>query len=103
MTKNKFPKEETLKKMRDKLQAVEGSYILQPDASAGDKVKYEICRNFIMFMHKKGLTQRELAGIVSIPETRISEIVHYRIAKFTIDKLLSYYEKLNPKVMLKVA
>jgi len=100
---NKFPKEESLKKMRKKLSRTQGTFILPPDADAVDKAKYETCKQILIFMHSKGLSQRKLASIMKIPETRVSEIVHYRIHKFTLDKIISYYEILNPKVTIKVA
>lgn len=102
-TKKKFPKASELDRIEKTLFKTEGSYILPPDAEAVEKAKYEVCKHILVFMHNKGLTQRQLAKKMGIPETRVSEIVHYRIAKFTLDKLISYYEVLNPKVSLRVS
>ena len=99
----KFPSEKKLALMRRKLAKVKGSYVLPPEADAIDRAKYEICRQIPIYMHKKGLTQRQLAKQMGVPETRVSEIVHYRIWKFTLDRLLGYFERVNPKVVLKVA
>lgn len=99
----RFPSEKTLAVMRKKLAKAKGSYLLPPDADAIDRAKYEICRQILIYMHKKGLSQRQLAKQMGIPETRVSEIVHYRIWKFTLDRLLGYFEKINPKLVLKVA
>ncbi len=102
-TKHSFPSESELKRMRRKLSRGRASYVLPPDASSVEKAKYEICKQVLLYMHANGLTQRELATRMGIPETRVSEVVHYRIWKFTLDRLLGYLEKLNPKVVLKVA
>ena len=99
----KFPSSSELDKVEKALSKSESSYILPPDAGAVEKAKYEICKGILVFMHKKGFSQRQLAKKMGIPETRVSEIVHYKISKFTLDKLVSYYEKLNPKVSLSVA
>ena len=101
--KFRFPSEKNLKLMRRKLEKVKGSYVLPADADAIDRAKYEMCRQILIYMHRKGLSQRELAKQMGIPETRVSEIVHYRIWKFTLDRLLGYFERVNPKVVLKVA
>jgi len=101
--KKKFPSKKELYRMEKVLANTEGSYILPPDAGAVEKAKYDLCKHILIFMHTKGLSQRQLAKKMSIPETRVSEIVHYKISKFTLDKLVSYYEKLNPKVSLSVA
>lgn len=99
----KFPKDSVLKNVRAKLEKCEGSFILPPDAGIVDKAKYEVCKQLLIYIHKQGINQKELANILDVPETRISEIVHYKITKFTLDKLLSYYEIINPKFVLKVA
>jgi len=101
--KIKFPKKSTLKKISARLKDAEGSFILPQNSSIVDKAKYEICKQMLIYIHKEQINQKELAKILDIPETRISEIVHYRIAKFTLDKLLSYYEIINPKFIIKVA
>lgn len=101
--KRKFPRKSELNRLEEKIFKTKGSYILPPDASAVEKTKYEICKHILIFMHSKGLTQRQLAKKMGVPETRVSEIVHYRISKFTLDKLVSYYEELNPKVSLRVS
>ena len=99
----KFPKASDLDKMEKVLSKSIGTYILPPDAGAVEKAKYDVCKHILVYMHKKGLTQRQLARKMGIPETRVSEIVHYKISKFTLDKLVSYYEKINPKASLSVA
>lgn len=96
----KFPSDENIKRMEMILSKSNGSYILPPDAGVVEKAKYEICRQILIYMHKKGLTQRALSLQMGVPEARVNEIVHYKIGKFTLDKLLSYYGKINPKVSL---
>lgn len=101
--KYKMPSEKELKAIRRKLSRVRGSYILPPNASAVDRTKYELCKRVLLYMHRKGLSQRQLAKLMGVPETRVSEIVHYRISKFTLDRLVEYYERIEPKAALKVA
>ena len=101
--KFKFPTDKNVQLARKKLASTGASYLLPPNAAAVDRAKYDLCRKILIFMHTKGLNQRELSAAMEIPETRVSEIVHYRIWKFTIDRLLTYYEKLNPKADFKVA
>src|SRR5437762_4370837 len=95
--KTTFPSDEELKVMRKKLSRGRASYVLPPTASSVDRAKYEVCRQILLYMHAKGLTQRELAAKAAIPETRVSEVVHYHIWKFTLDRLMGYLEKLNPR------
>lgn len=102
-TRSTFPSDEELKQMRKKLARSRASFVLPPDASSVDRSKYEVCRQMLLYMHTKGMTQRELAEEMGIAETRVSEIVHYHVWKFTLDRLLGYLEKLNPRLSLRIA
>lgn len=98
----KFPSSKNLDKMEEVLSKGEGSCILPPYAGGVEKAKYGVCKHILFFMHKKGISQRELSQKMEIPEIRVSEIVYYKIDKFTLDKLVSYCEKINPNVSLRV-
>lgn len=102
MAKTRYPSAKELKTMSEKLALVKGSYILPSNAGAVDKAKYDVCKHILVYMHREDLSQRQLAEKIGVPETRISEVVHYRINKFTLDRLIEYYEKLNPKVSVEV-
>ena len=101
--KDMFPSEEVLKAVRKKLADVPGSYLLPEDASLVDKAKYEVCKQFVVILRKRSLSRRELAKLIDVPETRMSEIVRYHIHKFTLDKLLSYLEKMKPDVKFNIS
>ena len=98
-----FPSEEKLKQIRKESKKWKGSYVLPVNASAVDQAKYDVCEKILIYKQRKELSQRELAAKMEIPETRVSEIVHYRIWKFTLDRLMDYYQKINPKAVLRVA
>lgn len=79
------------------------SGLLPPHASSLDKTKYDLCRRLLIYMRKNNLTQRELAKQLGVVESRISEVLNYRVQKVTLDRLVKYHEILNPKFSLKVA
>ena len=99
----KFPKSEKIKVQLKKLRSIEGTSLLAPNARPSDKFKFELCKKLLTFMREERLTQRQLAEYLEVHESRISEIVHYKIDKLTVDRLLSYNEKIHPKVAFKVA
>jgi predicted XRE-type DNA-binding protein len=98
-----FPSEATLRLMRKKLARAPGSRALPPNADLLDKAKYELCTQFVKFCLDHELTQRQLAARLGANESRVSEIVHYHIDKLTLDRLVRYWEKLEPRSHLKVA
>ena len=99
----KFPNENELKKIRKKTSRMKGSQGLPPDASPLDRAKYDVCEQILIHMKKKKLSQRELASELETSETRISEIVHFRIDKFTLDRLIAFLQMIKPMLTLKVA
>jgi predicted XRE-type DNA-binding protein len=98
-----WPSEGELKRMRRTLARKPGSEGLPPNASAMDHAKYELCAEFVKYLRTEGITQRELAEQLATSEARVSEIVHYRLAKLTAEQLLRYLERIKPDFRLKVA
>ena len=99
----KFPSEQELKVIRKKMAKVKGSQGLPPDATPLDRAKYDVCEQILVYMKNKKMAQRDLAKALDTSETRISEIVHYRIQKFTLDRLIGYLQMVKPMLTFKVA
>ena len=99
----KFPSDQELKTIRKQVSRAKGSQGLSSEATPLERAKYEVCEQLLIFMKKKKLSQRELANLLEAPETRISEIVHYRIEKFTLDRLVAYLQIVKPMVTLHLA
>ena len=101
--KNNWPSKAELKATAQKLAKAKGTAALSPDANILDKTKYTLCEEFVKYCLAHNYSQRDVAALLDINESRISEIVRYRIEKLTVDRLLKYLSKLNPKFKLLVA
>jgi predicted XRE-type DNA-binding protein len=77
--------------------------MLPPDATALERTKYDLCKRLLIYMREHELTQRELAKRLGVVESRVSEVLHYRIHKISLDRLVKYHQALDPKFLLKVA
>ena len=99
----KFPSYEELKKIRKLTSRMTGSQGLAPNATVLDRAKYKTCEKIIYFKIKKKLSNRQLAQLLGCAETRVSEMTNYRIEKFTLDRLISYAQSVDPGLSLKVA
>ena len=99
----KTPTSEQLKDIDKLAKGKLFSFALPPDASLADHFKHDLCEQIIRYKHKKGLKQKDLSSLLGVHEARISEIVHYKIEKFTADKLLQFIEMLSPKAYVKVS
>jgi predicted XRE-type DNA-binding protein len=67
-----------------------GSVALSPDASEIDKMKYSIARDMVIFLQKSEMSQIEMAKLIGINKSRVSEVLHYRLSKFSLDTLVKY-------------
>lgn len=98
-----FPNKKELDRVRKKLESVEPVRLLSENASEADNLKFELCKKFVIHLRENKITQIELADQLGIDPARINEIVRYKIDLFTIDRLLEYAERLNPKIKISVA
>ena len=98
-----FPDKKELERARKKLEKVQPVRLLPADASKADKLKFELCKQFVTYLQEEGVSQVELAEELEIEPARLNEIVKYRIDLFTVDRLLDYVERLNPKLKVTVA
>jgi predicted XRE-type DNA-binding protein len=98
-----MPSKSELDRMRQKLEKVEPSRGLPANATKTDRLKYELCKQFVVHVNREQISQKELAEKLGIEPARLNEIIKYRIDLFTVDRLLGYAELLNPKIIVTVA
>jgi len=98
-----FPKEKELKTIRKKLVLTEPSNSLPKSASVTQKLKYGLCEKFVIHLLEHRMSQIELARKIDIDPARLNEIVKYRIDLFTVDKLISLVQKIDPSLKINIA
>jgi predicted XRE-type DNA-binding protein len=98
-----FPTKEQIKKALKKLENVEGTLMLPEHPTALQKFRWDICQQFVLYKRVNNCTQKQMAELVEIDEAKISKILHHRIDEFSTDRLILIYEKLNPKIQLRVS
>ena len=76
---------------------------LPENATPVEKTKYELCAHFVRYFKAAKITQKEMAKQLGVTESRVSEILHYYIERFTIDKLLILLHRIRPEIKIKVA
>ena len=67
-----------------------GSMGLPLNATEIDKMKASIARDINFFKMKSEISQSEMAKIIGVSKSRISEILHYRLAKYSLETLIKY-------------
>ncbi|MES2801707.1 MAG: XRE family transcriptional regulator [Bdellovibrionota bacterium] len=101
--KTNWPDQAELKAMDKKMIKAKGSAGIPANADPLDRAKYSLCAEFVKYCLTHDISQRDVAAKLDVSESRISEIVRYRIDKLTVDRLIKYLGKLNPKFKLNVA
>jgi predicted XRE-type DNA-binding protein len=69
--------------------------LLPENANLEERMKYSLCKLFVQYVIKKKLKAVELASLLKLPKTRISDILNYKTSSYTVDRLLSYARKLS--------
>lgn len=76
---------------------IKGSYIPPETAPASERMKYNICREFVQYIRENGIKQRDFADFLGEDETVISRVVHYRVEDISLNKLVNWHEKIFPE------
>jgi len=98
-----FPDKKEIERAKKKMKSVEPVELLPSDASKVDRLKFELCKQFGVYLRANNMRQVELAKKLGVAPARLNEIVKYRVELFTLDRLIGYVEKLNPDVEVTVA
>jgi predicted XRE-type DNA-binding protein len=100
----RYPEEKDLNEILKKLSAddVVGSTVIPKNASESDKIKYKLCRKILEYKLNNNLNQKELAEKIGLDEPETSRVLHYKIERYSIERLLGYATALYPKLTLEV-
>lgn len=65
--------------------------------------RFDLQQKFALYIHRTKITQKEMAERLGVDEAKVSKILRNRLDEFSTDRLITLYEKINPKVKLKVS
>jgi len=102
---NNFPSQEELTRVREKFSDPNyqgGNFVLPPNANSLDKVKYEICQSLLNYKITKKLNREEIARLIELSQPETEELLFCNIEKFTLDRLVSYLDKLHLPLQIKI-
>jgi predicted XRE-type DNA-binding protein len=98
----KYPNTKQINDLLNSISDDDFSVLIPNDATDVEKIKFELCKNFIIYLREHKMSQVELANLLGVDKSRINWIVKYRIEHFSIDYLYSLLKQLNPKIELKI-
>ena len=71
-----------------------GSWVLSKNATPLQRSKHELCREILIYQRKHKLTDEKIANKMELTLAETEDILHYRIDFFTLDRLMTYANKL---------
>src|SRR5256885_17196699 len=71
-----------------------GSWALPENPTTSERTKYEICEKVIKYKRNKKITTEKLAHQIQLSKAETEDILYCRIDHLTLDRLLSYTDKL---------
>jgi predicted XRE-type DNA-binding protein len=99
-----WPSKAEIKRVVKKIEKLDEWTIAPPENPTPlEKFRYDIQQKFVAYKLKTKISQREMAQRIGIDESKVSKILHNRLEEFSTDRLISLYEKINPKIKLKVS
>ncbi|MBO9668163.1 MAG: XRE family transcriptional regulator [Bdellovibrio sp.] len=98
-----MPSKVEIRKVLKKLEKAEGTLASSQSSTPLEKFRHDIQQKFVRYVLKTKISQRELAALLGIDEGKVSKILRNRLDEFSTDRLISLYEKINPKLKLKVS
>jgi predicted XRE-type DNA-binding protein len=98
-TNQGFPDEAKLMRVRERLSDpsyVGGNLALPANATGVERAKYDLCQIIAKYQREHQLLQKDIAAMLGVDDSRVSDILRGKIEGFTLDRLVSYAEKLHP-------
>ncbi len=99
----KFPSKKTVNAMLKKLEKSSGTLMIAPNASPLEKFRWDLCQKFLQYKMTHDLSQDQLAELLGVDKAKVSKILHHRIDEFSIDRLVTLYQKIDPDIVIKVS
>ncbi len=68
-----------------------------------EQFRFDLQQKFVGYKLRNKISQKEMAELLGVDDTKVSKILRNRLDEFSTDRLITLYEKINPKVKLKVS
>ena len=79
-----------------------GSWALPENPTTSERTKYEICEKVIRYKRNNKFTTEKLAHQIQLSKAETEDILYCRIDYLTLDRLLSYTDKLFAPSQLEI-
>ena len=94
--------EKILQEIEDPKNIGQGSWALPRNATALQKAKHELCKQILIYKQDNNLSTEQIAQKINLTNSETKDILFYHIDHFTLDRLMTYAERLLSPAEVKV-
>jgi predicted XRE-type DNA-binding protein len=80
----------------------QGSWALPENATPLEKTKHELCKQILIYKQDNNLSTEEIAKKINLTNSETQDILFYHIDYFTLDRLMTYADRLLAPAEVKV-
>ena len=80
----------------------DASWGLPKNANSLDRTKYELCESMLIYQQDNNLSDEEIAKKINLTTGEVKDILYCHIDYFTLDRLISYAERLFVESKIKL-
>lgn len=102
-SKTNWPSKKEIRQVLKGLEKKEGFLHPPENPTPLERFRFDLQQKFVSYIRKSGISQKELASLIGVDETKVGKILRNHLDEFSTDRLITLYEKINPKVKLKVS
>jgi predicted XRE-type DNA-binding protein len=79
-----------------------GSWSLPENPTSLERAKYELCKQILTYKQDNNLSTEEIAQKINLTNSETQDIIFYHIDYFTLDRLMTYAEKIFSPNKIKI-
>ena len=99
-----FPPQEEFERVVERAQKSDKrtNFLLPPNATAAEKVKYSLCKTIARYERENNLSEQELAKKLGITHSQVEKILFCHIDKLDLEGLINLAESLSVPLEMKI-
>jgi predicted XRE-type DNA-binding protein len=99
-----FPPQEEFERVVKRAQKSDKrtNFLLPPNATAAEKVKYNLCKTIARYERENKISEQELAEKLGITHSQTEKILFCHIDKLNLEELINFVEVLSVPLEMKI-
>ncbi len=97
-----MPSRAEIEKALKRLEKSEGSLAPPENPTPLESFRFELQQKFVLYKLRNKVSQREMAELLGVDESKVSKLLRNRLEEFSTDRMINLLGKISPGIKLKV-